>query len=120
MLNVAQLERDLEAKRREGLALLDKTCKAAEAENRVMTAEEEDAIKALSTEGLAIKARLDDAKKPDDLRAALSALTLAKPDNPPVVPIRQSLGAQWAGNADIQDFFKKGLHRSSSAWRSAG
>jgi len=118
MLNVAQLERDLEAKRREGLALLDKTCKAAEAENRVMTVEEEDAVKALSAEGLAIKARLDDAKKPDDLRAALSALTLAKPDSPPIVPIRQSLGAQWAGNTDIQDFFKKGLHRSSSAWRS--
>jgi HK97 family phage major capsid protein len=117
MLNVAQLERDLEGKRRDGLALLEKTTLQAQAEDRAMTPEELAAIAAFSTEGLAIKAKLDQAKAGGDMRAALDQLTGPRA-TPPVVPIRQSLGTQWAGHPEIQEFFKKGGHRTSSSWRS--
>jgi len=117
MLNLAQLERDLEAKRREGLALLEKTCLTAEAENRVMTEEELAAIQAVTTDGQAIQAKIARAKGSDDMRAALTSLTGAA-DKPPIVAIRKSLGTQFVTNAEVMDFFKKQGHRSSSAWRS--
>jgi len=118
MLNVAQLERDLEAKKRDGLALLEKTCLLAESENRVMTDEELAAIDAMTKAGQDIQGKIARAKGGDAMRDALSALT-GPTGQPPVVPIRRSLGDQWAGNPDIADFFfKKQAHRTSSAWRS--
>jgi HK97 family phage major capsid protein len=119
MLNVAQLERDLEAKRRDAVALVERTIKACGDENRQMSDEEDAAIKAASQEVFDFKAKVDRAKAPDAYRAALDAITGPAAQHPPVVPIRKSLGDQWAGNPDIADFFfKKQGHRTSSAWRS--
>jgi HK97 family phage major capsid protein len=120
MLNVAQLERDLEATRREGLALLESTSKTAEAENRTMTDEEIAAIAEITKKGQDTQAKIARAKGGDAMRSALAALTGPEAAaEPPVVPIRKSLGSQWAGHPDVADFFfRKQGHRTSSAWRS--
>ena len=118
MLNVAQLKRDLEAKRTQGLSLAAKHHSAAEEADRLLTEEETLEIEAVLKEGRDIKAKIDRLESGDAMRAALDQLTARAPE-PPAVAIRNlSLGSQWASNAEVMDFFRKGLHRTSSSWRS--
>src|SRR4029453_3858090 len=118
MLNVAQLERDLEAKRTQGLALATKYHTAANDEDRLLTEEETTEIEAVLKDGRGLKAKIDRLKSGEAMRTALDQLTARAPD-PPVVPIRNlSLGTQWATNPEVMDFFKKQHHRTSTAWRS--
>jgi HK97 family phage major capsid protein len=120
MLNTAQLERDLEAKKTAGLALLERTMQTAEAEDRAMTAEETAAIQKFTTEGQEIQATLARLKGMDGMREQLQKLTggagatgtgLARVD-------RRSMGQQYVEAAEVQEFFKAQGHRTSSAWRS--
>jgi HK97 family phage major capsid protein len=122
MLNVAQLERDLVAKRKEGEALFEATCRKCDADqNREMTAEEKQAINTIITDGEAIQAKIARAKEPDAMREALALMTGPAPvvEKTPALPAsRLSPGTQWTENAAVQQFFKSGQHRTSSAWRS--
>lgn len=116
MLNLAQLKQDLDAKRNEGLALVAKTMKEAEAAERAMTAEEETAIEKVTAEARALHdkiARLNgvDALHEELTRMTSVAVTKAQPR------MLKSLGEQFVGS-DAYDFFRKGLHRTSAAWRS--
>ena len=119
MVNTDQLARDLAKKKTEGEALLAKTCTLAESENRAMTEEEVAAIKKIADEGLAIQTKLERAKGTAGLSADLarligsSSLQVANPQQ----TIRLSMGQQFVSSSEYE-FFKKGLHRSSSAWRS--
>jgi HK97 family phage major capsid protein len=116
MINLAQLERDLDAKRSEGLALVKKTAIAADAENRVMTDDETAAIHKLRDEGLALQDKIGRLKGVDSLTEELSRLTSVAITKPPS-RILKSLGEQFVGS-DAYEFFRKGLHRTSATWRS--
>jgi HK97 family phage major capsid protein len=118
-MNIAQLERDLETTRTEGLALLERTSRAAEAENREMTDEERTAIQAISTNGQAIQARIAAARNDESMIAELRRLTAgASPTNGNghKASRRLSLGQQFIGS-DAYAAIKGGLHRSQSTWR---
>ena len=130
-MNVAQLERDLDAKRTEGLALIKSTVDKCKAEgDREMTDAERGAIEAIGNEGKAIKARIEKAKADDGMLSLIDSLSLGQARTSPagngntgIVPAtpRQlqqlSMGQQFVRSA-AYEFFRKGLHRTSSTWRS--
>lgn len=110
------LERQLEAKREEGLALIKSTSAKAQAETREFTDEERAAIKAISDDGLAIKARI--AKAQGDVAMLTEIERLTSTAVAPKGQARQkSLGEQFV-TSDAYNFFRQGGHRSQSAWRS--
>lgn len=117
--NIEQLEKDLEGKKQEGLALLKSTSTLAEKENREFTDDERKAIKAITDDGLAIKARISRARGDDQMLAEIERLTSgAKPATPSSAAARRrTMGEQFVAS-EAMDFFRKGLHRSASAWRS--
>lgn len=120
MVNITALERDLDAKRQEGLALLAKTSKLADAEDRVFTDEEAAALKAIGDAGQDLKKKIARAKGDSELATALEQLQLQGVGNGTPgakVKTRMSLGEQFVA-AEGYDFFRKSLHRSQSAWRS--
>jgi HK97 family phage major capsid protein len=121
MLNTDQLARDIAAKKAEGEALLAKTCKTAEDENRAMTEDEVAAIKKISDEGIAMQTRLDRAKGTASLSAELGRLYGAGGSHlTPATPrqvVQLSMGQQFV-TAPEYDFFKKQMHRTSASWRS--
>jgi HK97 family phage major capsid protein len=123
-MNVAALERDLRTKADEGLRLLKTTTAACEAENREMTAEERGAIDGISAECKTFEAKIARAKGNEALAASFEGLsrTLEAAAAAPVTGIarptsRLTLGQQFV-RAEAYDFFRKGLHRTQSAWRS--
>lgn len=123
-MNLAQLDRDLDAKKTEGLALVKKTATLAESENREMTTEERAAIQKISEEGLALKAQIARIKGDESMVAALEALTNGGGAQPVpqrsatgAVIRRPSMGEQFVASKEY-DFFKSGGHRTQSAWRS--
>jgi HK97 family phage major capsid protein len=115
MLNLSELERQLEAKKQEGLALVAKTTAAAEAEDRVITDEERAAIQAITNDGMAIKDKIARLRGMDAVNEQLQALTTNATRVAPRV--LKSLGEQFVTSA-AYDFFKGGGHRTSAAWRS--
>jgi len=121
MVNIDALERDLTAKQEEGLALLSKTSKAADAEDRVFTEEEQAALKAIQTSGLELKAKIARARGDSELVSALHALGPQKQvgngQPGPLVRARMSLGQQFVA-APEYEFFKRGGHKTSAQWRS--
>jgi len=123
MLNIAQLERDLEAKRQEGLTLLGKTMQAAEAEDRLWTEDETAAIEKITADGQAIQGKIARAKGTDAMRTELEKLAGsgqsagAAAARGRVLPFK-SMGQQWVEAEGMMPFFKAGGHRTSSVWRS--
>lgn len=119
MVNTEQLARDIEAKKKEGLALIEKYGTLAEQENRLLTDEERDEIEKITAEGKALKTKLERAQGTSSLQAELarlygpSSVTAATPRQ----VVQLTLGQQFV-NAPEYEFFKKGLHRTSSTWRS--
>jgi HK97 family phage major capsid protein len=116
MLNLAKLERDLEAKKQEGLTLLAKTAKLAEDDDREMTDEEKAAIQAITSEGAALKDKIARLKGTEAINEQLNQLT-ASALTRPAPRVLKSLGEQFV-TSEAYDFFRKGGHRSQSAWRS--
>jgi HK97 family phage major capsid protein len=118
MLNVVQLEREIQAKKTDGLALLKATTEKCETENRAMTPEETAAIKKFSTEGLELQAKLERLQGSDAMAAELNRLAgsvqVARSLARSGVPI--SLGEQFI-RSDAYEFIRKGGHKSQSAWR---
>lgn len=121
MRNLSALERELDAKREEGLALLKATAEKADAENRAYTDDERAAIEKISADGRAIQAQIARGRGDDAMLAEISRLTSG------VAPLptraagarRLSLGEQFVTSPEYE-FFKKGGHRASSSWRSPG
>jgi HK97 family phage major capsid protein len=120
MLNIAQLERDVEAKKKEGLALLERTMTTAETENRVMTAEETAAIQTISAAGLELQNKIASLKGGDAMRKQLEALTggAGNGNGPARVLPFKSLGQQFVEAEGMTEFFKDQKHRTSAVWRS--
>ena len=130
-VNVEQLERDLVKKSAEASALMASTMQTCQAHEetvdgqvvtgRVMTDDEKSAIQALIDEGHAIRARIDRAKGDTSMVAAIERLSegIASP-SAPAAPTRvamKSMGQQFV-ESEAFDFFKQGMHRSGSTWRS--
>jgi HK97 family phage major capsid protein len=103
----------------------------AEAESRQVTDEEKAAVDRLLGEARDLKGQID-RKKNDSammdeinkLTAGLSTSTPAVPSNGGTAPTAQdrsrlTLGQQFVAS-EAFDFFKRGGHRTSSAWRSPG
>lgn len=116
-MTIAMLEQALEGKRTEGLALLDKTARAAEAENREWTDEERTALKAIETDGQALKAKLQQAKGDAEIADQLEKLVSPLGGKALAPRPRLSMGEQFV-RSEAYQFFRQKLHRSSSAWRS--
>lgn len=127
-MNIAVLEADLKKKSTEALALLESTAKTAEAENREMTDDERSKIKALAAECETLKGQIERAKGDSDQRAALERLasgvgltrvSTGTGNGGPVGGLapRLSMGQQFIKSPEYE-FFRKGGHRSQSAWRS--
>jgi HK97 family phage major capsid protein len=122
-MNIAQLERDLAAKKAEATALFASTAKAAEADGkRERTEDERKAVQALIDDSKAIQARIDRAKGDENMTAEIEKFTAGLPTK--TTPVsgampaeRRSMGQQFA-ESPAMEFFKKALHRTSAAWRS--
>jgi HK97 family phage major capsid protein len=131
-MKIAQLESDLAAVAAKATALINDiahTCDAATVTNadgstttgRPMTAEEKQQIDTVLAEGAAIKAKLDGMRGDAELRARVNALTggIQANGGAPLAPIdRRSIGQQFVSDANVQQFFRSGLHRRPSAWAS--
>lgn len=122
MLNIDALQRDFKAKADAGLALVASTAAACKAEgNREMTADERTAIETISADARALKDRITRATSDSELLASLERMAgTALPSAPvPHGPRKgpQSMGQQFI-SAPQYDFFRKGGHRTASAWRS--
>lgn len=115
MVNLETLNRDLDAKRQEGLALIAKYSPLAEKEDRLLNDEEMKEINAVTEAGKKIQARINQLRGIELVQSQLEAL--APQATKPAPRVMKSLGEQFTA-APEYDFFRKGLHRSSSAWRS--
>jgi HK97 family phage major capsid protein len=119
-MNIEQLRRDLDAKRAEAHARLTAVAAAAERENRVLTEAERGEVQALVDAGVAIKAQIDRATTDANMLRTIEGLVATVPSAAPALPGRSgflSLGEQFV-RSEAMEFFKKGGHRSSAAWRS--
>lgn len=120
-MNTAVLQDDLRKKQAAALSLFEKTALLAEKENRASTDEERNAIKALVDEAEGIKTQLARASLDTEQLAAISRLTQGEGLTPvvahPAKGQRLTVGQQFVQSAEY-DFFRRGLHRAQSAWRS--
>lgn len=125
-MNLAQLERDLAAKKTEGQAALKRLTAAAESENRLFTDEEKKELKAIQDDTLALTDRIARARGDEDMVREIERLTAAgaasaERDGRAVGAAtstpRGTMGEQFV-NAKEYEFFKRGGHRTQSAWRS--
>jgi HK97 family phage major capsid protein len=137
-MNLDALSRDLAAKRDAARTTYAAATKAAEKDNRDLTADERQSVQALIDEANAIKAKLDRAetdaamgrtieglvaptRPTGDKALSREALALAagRPDTSAAFANGRllSMGEQFVAS-ETYDFFKKGHHRSSAAWRS--
>jgi len=121
-MNIAVLQDDLKRKQAAALSLFEKNAKLADAENRVTTDEERAAVKALVDEAEGIKAQIAKASADSDQLAAIQRLTSGEGLTPLTAAPRKgvqrlTIGQQFVQSAEYE-FFRKGLHRAQSAWRS--
>jgi HK97 family phage major capsid protein len=120
MLNIAVLQADLKTKQAAALSLYEKHAKTAETENRATTDAERAEVKALVDEAEGIKAQLARAAGDTEQLQAIQRLTNGvglTPISAPAHAARMTMGQQFIKAAEY-DFFRKGLHRVQSAWRS--
>jgi len=134
-MNIAQLERDLAAKRQAAMALMETTqrecqttvVRAATATEpaitgRLMTVEEKAAINALLSEAEGIHRRIEGSKSDNDLLARLDQLAGGQPHTPSSLWTPRSgqrtIGQQFTQDANVQEWLKQGGHRRSGSWSS--
>jgi HK97 family phage major capsid protein len=129
-MKLAQLETDLAAVVGRASALInDITHKCDETTvanadgstttGRPMTDEEKQQINAVLAEGAAIKLKIDTLRGDAELRTRVEQLTGGvRPSNGLAVPTadRRSIGAQFTGNNEYQQFIRNGGHRRNGAW----
>ena len=125
-MNIAQLQRDLDAKKAEASALFAKT--ALDAQNpkndkgeptpRERTAEERQAVQALLDEKAAIEVRLATAKGDANMAAEIEKITagMIKPATPGQTrTVTKSMGQQFV-ESDLGQFFLKKQQRGHKTW----
>lgn len=119
MLNLAQLERELEAKKTEGLALLAQHTTAAEAENRALTDEEYASVQAITVAGQDIKGKIARMRGVSAVNDQLNNLVASSGGNiTRAAAVRaKTLGELYLASDAHQFIVNKG-HRAQSAWRS--
>ena len=74
-MNIAALQRDLDAKKAEGSSLLARTMETAEKEDRASTADEKAAIDTITADARKIQAQILRAEGQQSLSAQIEALT---------------------------------------------
>lgn len=124
-MHARQLETNLTAKKAEASAFFEKSCRAAEAENRELSADERGAVDRLVAEAREMEERLGrmkaDASMADTI-ASIGAGVLGSPARPATTPaqpaVSQSMGAQFVQSADYRGFIERHGHRNSSQWTS--
>jgi HK97 family phage major capsid protein len=118
-MTLETLERQLDDKVTQATAMLDAQCRKAETENRARTEDEITELEAILTDARGIKAKVTRLKGDDALRGELAKLAGSgmTPAAAALPKPRLSLGQQFV-QAEAYEFFRKGLHRTSSAWRS--
>ena len=116
MLNLATLERELDAKRTEGLNLIRELSAVAEAENRVLTDEESARIQAIADAGKDIKAKIERLKGTRAVNEELERLMGPQVTRPAATRVMKSIGEQFIQSASY-DFIRNRGHRTASAWR---
>ena len=124
-MNIAALQRDLDAKKAEGSSLLARTMETAEKEDRAITADEKAAIDTITADARKIQAQILRAEGQQSLSAQIEALTGGRGPAGPAggdpalafARVRKTLGQQFV-ESDAMEFFRKGGHRTSAAWRS--
>src|SRR5262245_34862265 len=102
------LERELEAKKQEGIALLSTTAKTAEAENRVFTEEERGAIERITADARIIQTKIAGLKKDQGMLDELTrlgsvAVAAAAPARAQAI-MRKSLGQQFVDAPEFEFF----------------
>jgi len=118
-MNVALLERDLTAKKAAIESKLTAQMTLAETEKRERTEDERKEVEALMVDARTLKGRIEAAKADESLRAEIEKLTAGfeRPTSSEPTRTAKSMGEQFVSDASY-DFFRKGMHRTSSAWRS--
>jgi HK97 family phage major capsid protein len=137
-MNLAQLEKDLAAKKEQLAALVDTSTRAAAAEvvkpasgaepavvGRLLTDQELGAIKALQAECVGIKAQIDRARGVESTLADVERLTAdARPPAAPALPaladrqraLMLSAGAQFTAAPGYRELIKREAHKSGGVW----
>lgn len=126
-MNIDALKRELVTKQAAAAARFKTVTATAHDENRLMTDEEKASVQALVEEATKLKAQIDRAESDAQIGKTIEGLvpatfptTAMTPRTPTAtaVPAKlMSMGEQFVQHADY-DFFKKGMHRTASAWRS--
>lgn len=120
-MNIAQLERDRDAKIGAADSKLKAQMTAASAEgNRLRTPEEVAEVDALLADVNSLNARIERAKGDEGQAAVIDKLTAGMTHTSTTATptiMRKSMGQQFVESAAF-DFFRKGGHRTSSAWTS--
>jgi len=123
-MKLAQLEADFKAKQTEAKDLVQATLRAAEAEDRAMTAEENAKCQAKLDELKGIKARIDGMQSDANLMAAVSDLTAGVRSTPatagdgPAARRLGSLGHQFVSDPAYRAFIASHGHRRTGNWTS--
>jgi HK97 family phage major capsid protein len=122
-MNIAQLERDYDVKKAEAKSAYEKMLATCKAEDREQTADDRAPVQALLAECTTLKGKIEQAKAGEGMLAEIDRLSLGQARSNAIVQPsagdlrRQSMGQQFVQSASY-DFFRKGKHRTSSAWRS--
>ena len=122
-MNIDQLKRDLDAKKKEIEATLTSQMKTAEAEKRERTDDERHAIDAMFVDAKAIKAKIERAQGDESFTAELDKLTAGMAANvsiaTPIAPVtHKSIGQQFVESEAMDWLLKTRNRRGSSAWSS--
>jgi HK97 family phage major capsid protein len=122
-MNIQQLEREHENRRRYAKDLLDRTTAQCEDEGRSMTASERLAIDRALQEAKSIKARIDRARGDDAMNSAIAELTAGMGPTPDyggghLASSASSIGEQFTNNDAYRRFISAGGHRRAGTWTS--
>jgi HK97 family phage major capsid protein len=126
-MTLAQLESDLRAVTAKAEDLIKRYTAKADAENRVLSAEEKAEIDAALASGKDLSARIDAKRGDQELLAQVAALrptgTGATQENATSTALmrptpRQTIGQQFLGDSAVRQFLQDGGHRRARTWSS--
>src|SRR4051794_21420676 len=120
-MNIAVLETQLQKEQAAARDRFAAITTAAEGENRERTDDERAEVETLIAKANTTKAQLAKAKGDASMLETINALTHGNGTAPATLPTargRRSMGQQFTASAAYEDFIKKGLHRTTSSWRS--
>lgn len=128
-MNIEALRRDLAAKQEAARTLFAKHAATAQKAERAMTDDERNEVQAIVDEANAIKAKIQRFESDATMSATIEGLAAGVAPGalaprgagaivaPSRAQIRATMGEQFV-TSEAFEFFRKGGHRSASAWRS--